>query len=193
MKNLKLKSLLLPVLLLVMVFCGTALAQPKPPGDAPAPVGRYGYHAQAQIAPEAAEKTAFTHVGGGVLTKLHFKVDKRGRAKYDVHIFKDGDMHKLDIDAVNGQILKYEMKAPEMERVDRHYNVGISRARAEQIAKERAGGGTVIKSDLKYKKKKSGHLRYNIDLVNGDMKYEFKIDAHTGTVYEFEQKNIRRI
>lgn len=175
---------------MMAVFAASfAMAAPVPPPHPPI----YGEPAVAFVQPsvsaEAAEKTALDRVRGGVLTKLSYKVDKHGFAKYDIHIYKDGYDHKVDIDAMTGEIYRYEQKMPKMPK----YQVGavrITRKQAEAIALKRAGGGTIVgyKLDLE----KTGRAKCDVDIVNNGMKYDFKIDANTGEIFKFKQESIRQ-
>ena len=143
------------------------------------------------VAPLAAEKIAFDRVGGGVLVKLHYKVDKKGYAKYDVHIYKDGYNHKLDVDAHSGMVVKYEMKMPKHVYAPAPVGpVAVNRQQAEQIALSRSGGGTIVSYKLDYEKK-TGRPKYDIHVVAGDYKYDYKIDATTGDVFEMKRKSVR--
>lgn len=175
--------------IMVVLAASSVVAAPVPPPHPPV----YGEPMVAFVEPsvsaEAAEKTAFDRVGGGVLTKLAYKVDKHGFAKYDIHIYKDGYDHKVDINAMTGEIYRYEQKMPKMPK----YQVGavrITRKQAEAIALKRSGGGTIVgyKLDLE----KTGRAKYDVDIVNNGMKYDFKIDANTGEIFKFKQESIRQ-
>ena len=158
---------------------------------APRHPDRDGYYRaeRPQVTPERAEKIAFDKIGGGVLVKLDYKVGKHGPAKYDIHIHKDGQRYKVDVDAMTGDIVKFERKYP---KAGPSYptSAGISREKAEQIARDRANGGTIV--GYKFDWEKNGRSRYDIEVISNGTKYDFKIDATTGEIYKAKQEPVRR-
>ena len=141
------------------------------------------------VSPAAAERIAFGEAGEGILVKMEYKVDKRGRAKYDIHIARKQVRHVLEVDAVSGAVSKHDLKRPKQGGADVG-PVAVVRGEAERIALQRSGGGAIV--SYKLDREKTGRVKYDIEVVNDGVMHEFKIDAETGEVFRYKQENVRK-
>lgn len=73
----------------------------------------------------------------------------------------------------------------------RQPDVTITMERANEIALEQAGGGTVVKSELHHRK--DGRIRYDVLVVDGDSRIEVKMDAVDGQVLAFKRELIEKV
>ena len=93
--------------------------------------------------------------------------------------------YEFKINAYNGNILKFESDNEYVSSPSKptdSTNI-ISRDKAIAIAKQKANG-TVTKVELDYEK---GTPIYEIEIRNGYIEYEFKINAQTGKIIEMEK------
>ena len=65
----------------------------------------------------------------------------------------------------------------------------ISLERAQEIALNASGGGVVTEAKMD---NKFGMLKYKIEVINGNIKHEFDINAATGTIIKHEQEMKRK-
>lgn len=65
----------------------------------------------------------------------------------------------------------------------------MTREQAREIAFKQTGGGTVIESDVDYKR--SGRVVYEFEIINNDSKFDIDIDGTSGDVLKFKQKRKR--
>lgn len=176
---------------------------PGQSGSAPAREGS-GSKAEAQsgtdgqyIGTEAAKQAALAHVGlkeeevGFVHVQLEFD---DGRWQYDVEFFKDNTEYDYSIDALTGEILKYDHDTEHFQHGDDKNHQGyvsgemISPETAEQIALEYAGvapaDAQYLKAELDYD---DGGAEYEIEWNVGTTEYSCDVDAYTGQVLAFEK------
>ena len=127
----------------------------------------------------------------GTVTKIELDYDY-GMPVYEIEIRNGYNECDIDINATTGAILKFQ---PEYKNVSTQTTVSkptttttttsnqlISRDKAISIAKQRASG-TVIKAELDYD---DGMAVYEIEIRNGYMEYDIKINARTGAILKFE-------
>jgi len=139
--------------------------------------------AMAQVAPAMAEQIALEYVGGGMVSEV--VLERRiNLVYYEVEIMHNGQRFDVDIDAVTGTIVRSRARngarffalSGNASLVEQ---IAIPFARAEQIALEQAGGGTVMEIELE-----RGRLGIHFDI---EINYNFsrimvRVDAATGAV-----------
>lgn len=153
-----------------------------------------------------AEKIALKEVNGELIHSSQETDD--GRVYFDIDILKDGTLHELELNA-KGKIRSHEQEknysnsysvsgtnssttaAADTTTAPANANASnvakITAEQANNIALERVGGGTVTKNELDYD---DGILRYEVEIINGYMEYDLKVDAKTGTIIAFDQDTI---
>lgn len=176
---------------------------PGQSGSTPARGGN-GSKAEAQsgtdgqyIGTEAAKQAALEHVGlkeeeaGFVHIQLEFD---DGCWQYDVEFFKDNTEYDYSIDALTGEILKYDHDTEHFPHGDdknhKSHTSGemITQEAAKQIALEYAGiapaDAQYLKAELDYD---DGSAEYEIEWNVGTTEYSCDVDAYTGQVLAFEK------
>lgn len=145
------------------------------------------------IKPERAKKIAAEHAGFSVseVTFVKTKLDyEDGRQVYEVEFVTDDNREfDYEIDPVSGKILSYDYDA---RHYDKDTGTGgdtkkITLGKAKEIALKRAG---VKASQATFTKAKQdwddGRLIYKGEFVSGGLEYEFKIDAGTGEIVDWD-------
>ena len=120
----------------------------------------------------------------GTVTKIELDYEK-GTPIYEIEIRNGYKEYDIKINAYNGNILKFESENEYVSSPSKptdSTNI-ISRDEAIVIAKQKANG-TVTKIELDYEK---GTPIYEIEIRNGYIEYEFKINAQTGKIIEMEK------
>lgn len=153
---------------------------------------RYGrtYNISALTAPpqknligeDRAMQIALERVGTGTVIKLEEDYED-GILKYDVEVLAGGVVYDMDIDANNGNILQYKQK--NIRNYDNNNN--ISADKANEIAMAKVGKGQVVRNKIDYD---DNRTKYEITIVDSKYKYEVDVDAVTGNIVDYEQKNI---
>ena len=87
------------------------------------------------------------------------------------------------IDANTGKIFRAKTDTDDDELNPAITNTKISVEQAKSIAKKQAPNATFKSIELERKK---GKLVYEVDLIEGNTKKEYKIDANTGEILDFE-------
>ena len=107
--------------------------------------------------------------------------DENGQVHYEIEMVDEGLEYELDIDAVNGKVLKFQ-KEIKREQSDQ---ASLSEEEAIKFALEKIGSqANVKKVDLD---QDDGIVYYDIDLFDDSHEYEIEIHASTGQVLKFEQ------
>ncbi len=156
------------------------------------------------IGAEAAKSAALRHAGvsasDATVTKAQLDYDN-GRAEYDVEFVAGGYKYEYEIDAASGSVLKSEKEAVSQSGSGAGTGGGtgqtgagtgdIGAEAAKSAALQHAGvsasDATVTKAQLDYD---NGRSEYDIEFVAGGYKYEYEIDATSGSVLKSEQEPI---
>ena len=141
------------------------------------------------IGAEKAKEIALNHAGVSASSAvfLHAKLDyDDGRRVYEVEFYSGSREFDYEIDAASGEILSYdydaERYAPPVSSTGTESYIG--EAQAKQIVEQRAGTtGTYREFHLEWD---DGRMVYEGELRSGWTEYEFKIDALTGSVLEWD-------
>lgn len=155
----------------------------------------------AYISQEAAKKIALEHAGLKEEDISHFKMKldtDHGVTEYEIEFTAGNTEYDYDIDAVTGTIRSFDFETDSRHSSDSSFASGenaavpagtISEAEAKKIALEKVPGASDknlrIKTDYD-----DGKMKYEVKIVYNEMKYEFEIDASTGTILEWESESV---
>lgn len=147
------------------------------------------------IGTERAKEIALGKVPGGRVTKVEYDMED-GRIVYEVDILLGGVEHEFEIDALTGDILKWEQEREDDDDHNRPDSsdkpttptspqasvIGLDRAK--EIAEGRLPGGTVTKLELD---KEDGRWIYEGEIRKDNVEVDFEIDAYSGEIIQWEQ------
>ena len=138
----------------------------------------------AKISQEEAVRIAVKDTPNGQLKKAKLENKRRGPV-YDVELWQGNTNTKKEykIDANTGQILRAKTDTDGDELNPARANTKVSIEQAKGIAKKQAPNATFKSIELERKK---GKLVYEVELIEGYAKKEYKIDADTGEILGFE-------
>src|SRR5699024_2618625 len=110
---------------------------------------------------------------------------ENGDVYYEVEIENQDVEYELDIDAVSGDILKVEEDDNDDDGLVTKKDADnlLSIEEAEQIALDRAGGGTVVELELD---EDDNRYEYEFEIIVDHQEAEVTLDAITGDILEFE-------
>ena len=137
------------------------------------------------ISMKEAKDFALKEVDGEVVSES--KDLKDDTPHYSFEIISDNQKFDLEIDAKNGDVLSVEVD--EDYKVDSAVTHAVSEADAQKVAMDVAGGGEVVKAKLDHK---DGHVNcvWDIEVVNGNDKYEIEVNAETKEIVSEEMSNV---
>ena len=154
----------------------------------------------AYISEEDAKKIALEHAGLKEEDISYFKMKldtDHGVTEYEVEFVSGNTEYDYDIDAVTGAIRSFDFETNNGHSAASPASGGnaalpagsISEADAKKIALEKVPGAT--ESNLRIKTDyDDGIMKYEVKIVYNEMKYEFEIDAATGTILEWESESV---
>ena len=157
-----------------------------------------------KITIEQAQEIALKHAG---LTKdqvSFIKIENdidNGLEKYDIEFYCNGKEYDYEINAANGQIIKYDYDIEDNyitnnninnTQINEQSNVNntakISVDRAKEIALSHAG---LTSSEVNFKRTEldfdNGIQKYEVEFYYNYIEYSYDIDANTGVVLSYEQ------
>ena len=136
---------------------------------------------------EKAKEIALEKTPDGQITKAEYDTED-GRMVYEVDVLLDGVEHEFDIDALTGDILKWDNEAKDD---DDHPSTSttssstmIGRERAKKIAQGRLSGGKITELELE---KDDGRWVYEGEIETAAVEVDFEIDAYTGDIHKWEE------
>lgn len=138
--------------------------------------------AATEITEERAKEIALAKTGGGMVTECRLDYE-HGRKVYEIEIINGDTKYEMDVRVADSQIFDYEVKT--YSGYNATGTTEISADKAKEIALAKAGGGTIIECKLDFER---GIKVYEIDIINGDAKYEIDVCVTDSQVYKFEQK-----
>ena len=145
-----------------------------------------GYQAQANtdIGAEKAKSIALEHAGVAAADTVFINVEldyDDGMRVYDVEFFSGNKEYDYKIDAASGAILGFDFDV-EWYTVSSKASDYIGEAKAKQIVEQAAGTSLwEVEFDLD-----DGRACYEGTLRNGNVEYEFEIDAVTGAILDWD-------
>lgn len=126
-------------------------------------------------------------VKNGTINSIVKKTDD-GITLYKVKMTDKQKSYTLKYHARTGALIEYEwkvIKTSSTSSSSSKTNDGyIGTAKAEQIALDDVGNGEIIKSEFDTD---DGVEVYEIEIINGNYEYDYKIDAKTGEILEKEK------
>lgn len=126
---------------------------------------------------EQAKAIAIERAGGGQVIKSELDYEDHG-AEYELIVVNGDFRYDIDINAYTGTVMKMESKNIDRLKMPVRADM-ISPARAKEIAIGQAGGGIVFDCELDYD---DGMAVYEIELMRDNVKYEYDINAYTGSI-----------
>lgn len=148
------------------------------------------------ISLDEAEKIALKEVNGEVLKAKKDKDD--GNTYYDFTIVTDTEKYEVEVDAEDGKVLKVEKdddyvpaQSNTTDQTNQNQNTNqnttqISAEKAQEIAMNRVGTGTLVKCELDYDDD-THKYKYEIEIKDGRVEYDLDIDAVSGEIIKYEQ------
>ncbi len=154
------------------------------------------------ITPEQAKSIALANTGGGEIMEFDTHYGRKGRNYYRMEILGDSAAFHVEIDMMDGSLLQLVRKHPNRWR-KRSGNAAptivpdstpagdgaVSLEQAAAIALQHSGGGTIVESEVKGKKR--GRLVYEFEIINDGVEFEIEIDA-AGNLIEYDAKRKRK-
>ena len=133
-----------------------------------------------------AKEIAVARVGGGTITEFSQDFDDRV-PNYDVTIRHGNAEYDLEISAVDGSILSFDVEydkvAQKPSSSTSSSNIKITSAKAKEIAIAQAGGGTVTDFSQDFDERVP---KYEVKVRNGNTEYDFDISAVDGSILSRE-------
>ncbi len=132
--------------------------------------------------------------GDAVFTKDRQDHDD-GRSVYEFDFYTDTAKYEYEIDAQTGEICKrsaewFQTTADQTAPVSTGSYIGADQAKASALSHAGYAESEVVFSKAKLEKD-DGRDVYEVEFYVGSMEYEYKIDAYTGSLLEYdaEQNN----
>lgn len=143
---------------------------------------------------DKALEIALTHAGITEQdTKFHSaKEDVEDEQRvFEVEFISSGGIeYEYELDAQDGTIISFEYDAESLYRQESVSDAEmIPESQVMQVVLERVPGAEA-KDVAIFKKEDDGRMEYEAHLVFEEMKYEFKIDAYSGGVMEWEAEQM---
>ena len=147
------------------------------------------------IGEEKAKEIALNHAGltEDQTQRLWVKRDyDDGRSIYEVEFYGEGrDEYDYEIDAVTGEIVAFDTDLHDHGTAPSEGQSQVSEEQVRQTVLERVTGASAENIFL-HLEWDDGRLEYEGELIYDNMEYEFKIDAYSGAVTEWEAEQFRR-
>lgn len=137
------------------------------------------------ISLQEAKQVATQKVKGGIVTEIELDKDD-DRYHFDIDLKDEKYEYDLEVDAYSGEIIKFE-KEMEKNRKQAVSDKLLTKEEAIALAKNKAAG-TVKEIELD---EDDGRKVYDIEMRDGEFKYEIELDAVTGKVLEFKKDRYR--
>lgn len=145
----------------------------------------------------------FVKVDESTIRLIKVKMDyEDGKMIYDVEFHTPNAEHEFDIDAITGEILKYDYDENDDDRYvssDRYSNTPpsssnsddtrqyIGKDAAKSIAFKHANVADSSVRDLEAElDKEDDRMIYEVDFESGNVEYEYDIDAYTGEILKYD-------
>lgn len=147
------------------------------------------------IGEEAAEDAALSHAGVAreEAAFIRSKLERDdGRQSYEVKFYSsDNTEYNYDIDAVTGEVISYELeeRGNGKETQPARQDTYIGEEQAGQIALEQVPGSTESNMRIKLERD-DGKIFYEGTIIYNETKYEFEIDAYSGTILEWNSESV---
>lgn len=139
------------------------------------------------ISEEEARSAALAHAGVKEADLESIKTEReQGQEIYEIRFRSaDGTEYSYDILASDGSVLKYDYESPSAPAAPSAGTGVLSDAQARQVILERVPGASQDQIRLELDED-DGRLEYEGSLIYDGMEYEFKMDAYSGSILEWE-------
>lgn len=145
---------------------------------------------------EEAVKTALKHAG---LTENQITVVKNekeienGKSVYEIEFYTD-DFQEYDymIDGKNGTVISYDtdFKNPPAKEPTASFEPFISEEEIKAKVLERVPGATIENIREFRSEREDGRMVYEGEILLGEKKYEFEVDASNGEIISWDEESI---
>ena len=149
------------------------------------------------ISLDKAKEIALSHAGLGSDQVTFVQANKDfddGIQKYDIEFYCNGKEYDYEINASNGQIIKYDYDA-EYDYIQNNNNQSnvnniakISEEEAKQIVLSHAG---LTSNQVTFKRTELdfdyGIQKYEVEFYYNNREYSYEVDANTGDILAYEQ------
>lgn len=140
---------------------------------------------------KAAMAIALEKAGSGYeVVSIEFDIDDDDDVEFDIKMISDEYLIEAEIDAMNGRVLEWEVKARFNTSQNNQHSVPyISREQAIDIALSAVGSGFIVVS-VEFDHDDDDDVEYEVKLKSETMKVEVEIDARSGKVLELDKETI---
>lgn len=138
----------------------------------------------AEITAKQAKEIALAKTGGGTVVECKLDIEK-GRKVYEIEIVHGNTKYDMNVGVTDSKIYNYESETHHGNNPKGEPE--ITAKRAQEIALAQTGGGEVISCKLDFE---DGVKVYEIDIVNGNTKYEVDVCAVGSQIYKFKQSRV---
>lgn len=146
--------------------------------------------ASAEITAKRAQEIALAEAGGGKVVKYSLDYEK-GKKFYDIKVVKGNTEYDFDISATDAKVYSFEEKTiKNTAATGLKVTPEITIEKAKQIALSKAGGGRVTKATVDYE---NGKKIYDIQIVNGNAKYEMDVNATDSKISSYEKETVKTL
>lgn len=135
------------------------------------------------ISIEEANKIALSQVNNGQIIKSELDTEN-GVLIYDIEVLENNVKKEFDVDAVSGKILKINNGHNYKTQNAVNPEIKLSMEEAKKIALDNSKNGKIKSIEFK---NKNGFTFYEIEVSEGFMEREFKIDATNGNILKMER------
>lgn len=156
----------------------TTVAVAAPPASAQTPVSAR------EITREEAQAIALKQTGGGTIIESDVDHKHHGRIFYEFEIVNDGVRYELEIDAADGSVAEFKQKQT-MAGAAARYQPKLTMEAAQQLAREKAGGGQIVKYELDHDR---GLLVHEIVVFRNNVLHRVEINDADGQVLKYKVK-----
>ena len=142
---------------------------------------------------KAAMVIALEKAGSGYeVVSIEFDIDDDDNVEFDIKMISDEYLIEAEIDAMNGRVLEWEVRARFNTSQNNQHSVPyISREQAIDIALSAVGSGFIVVS-VEFDHDDDDDVEYEVKLKSDTMKAEVEIDARSGKVLELDKELIQK-
>lgn len=117
-----------------------------------------------------------------------------GIKKYDIEFYHNDKEYDYEVDAMTGEILEYDNEVEDYNIVQPY----VSEENKDTISIEKAKEIALKNADLQseqvefikeLKSTDDGVDKYDIEFYHNNIKYDYEIDANTGSIIKYEKEN----
>lgn len=140
---------------------------------------------------EVAQQTAFERAGvveADIISISKAKLDyDNGAYVYDIEFYTATAQYEYEINAVTGEVIKYEVDHITAGGDQAGDYIGVENAKSIAVAHAGVTLESAVFEDAELDNN-NGAYYYSIEFVSGEFEYEYEIDAVTGNVINMEKE-----